>query len=122
MILLPATPSAVGCQRALLRGGPAQQGLDAQFQVGFGKYGLDGAAGQLGSCGQDVAVDLAELGDQCLVDGDPGVLGGGQAGAGLPPVGLVLEQVQVGGLVAVNPDDAGHGGVVQPASHSPRAW
>ena len=37
----------------------------------------------------------------------------GQARAGLPPVGLVLEQRQVVGLVVVYPDDAGHGSVVQ---------
>jgi hypothetical protein len=30
-----------------------------------------------------------------------------------PPVGLILEQVQVTGLVMVHLDDPGHGGIVQ---------
>ena len=50
---------------------------------------------------------------QRLVDGQPGPLGAGQAQGCLPPVGLVLEQVQVVGLVVVHADDPGHGVIVQ---------
>jgi hypothetical protein len=63
--------------------------------------------------GQHLGVDLAELGDQCLVGGHPGPLAAGQAGVGFPLVRLVLEQVQVVGLVAVHADDPGHRVIVE---------
>ena len=51
------------------------------LEVGLGQHRLDGAAGQLGGDGQHLTIDLAQLGDQRFVGGDPGPLGlTGQSG------------------------------------------
>ena len=47
-----------------------------------------------------------------LLDG--GALGRGEPRHGVPPVGLVLEQHEIVGLVLVHPDDPGHSGVIEP--------
>jgi len=54
------------------------------------------------------------IGLQTFVQTTPETDSRGQA-RGFPPVGLVLEQGEVGGLVVVDPDDPGHGGVVKDA-------
>jgi hypothetical protein len=74
---------------------------------------------QLSGDSQHLVVDLAQLGDQCFIGGYRGPLSLGEVWACFPPVGLILEQVQVGGLVVVHLDGPGHGGVVEEIGPGP---
>jgi hypothetical protein len=48
---------------------------------------------------------------------DGGALGRGEPRFGVPPVGLVLEQREIVGLVLVHRGDPGHSGVIEPARY-----
>jgi hypothetical protein len=72
-------------------------------------------AGLLLGGGQQLGIESAQLVDRCLILPDSGTLGRGEPRHGVPPVGLVLEQHEIVGLVLVHPDDPGHRGVIEPA-------
>jgi hypothetical protein len=62
-------------------------------------------AGLLLGGGQQLGIESAQLVDRCLILPDSGTLGRGEPRHGVPPVGLVLEQHEIVGLVLVHPDD-----------------
>jgi hypothetical protein len=109
----PVRPTS---ERDPSRSGPAaEQGLDADLQVGSGEQGLYGDRLELLGDGQHLGIEPAQLADRRLILLDGGALGRGEPGHGVPSVGLVLEQHEIVGLVLVHPDDPGHSGVIEPA-------
>lgn len=89
--------------------------LDSDLQIGLGEQSLDRDRFEPFSGGQHLGVEPGQLTDRRrLILPDGGALRRVEVRHGVPPVGLVLEQHQIGGLVAVHPDDSGHSRVIEP--------